>query len=92
MRACVISLSVLPRSFAAPVVLWRGPALAEKAKAQSRDVTSDVVVEEVFENERFQPFRWVLVRPQQTVWGPAEGVRATDFGRTPGDSTRQLRA
>lgn len=32
-------------------------ALAEKARAQSRDVTSDVVVEEVFENERFQPFR-----------------------------------
>jgi len=32
-------------------------ALADKARAQSRDVTSDVVVEEVFENERFQPFR-----------------------------------
>ena len=36
-------------------------ALQEKARAASRDVTSDVVVEEVFENERFQPFRWVLL-------------------------------
>ena len=44
-----------------PASLVWPQALAEKARAQNRppqDLESDVVVEEVFENERFQPFRW----------------------------------
>jgi len=74
-----------------PTLPCPAQALAEKARAQSRDVTSDVVVEEVFENERFQPFRCValyVVSVLQACIGFMWGVERTGLGRARVQTTR----